>query len=137
MTDFQRQVLHRLESEHGIDADFVGDSLAQVIKGEKVEEVEERTKSGAMVVTRRKRTRTPSDVLAGLVVLDTLAGGQIGARDAQRRVGTSRSKLYGDYVPQLPTGKLTDVIFHEDEAEKQLIEAEAEADPSEGNADHI
>ncbi len=139
MTEFQRQILQRLETEHAIDADFVGDSIAQVIRGEKTEEWEERAGNGNMIVTKRKRTRAPVDVLAGLAVLDTVMGGEIHAKEAMRRVGVARAQLYGQYVPQIPGGSITDVVFHEDDREKQLVELDDNLDDNadEGNTDDI
>lgn len=85
----------------GIDEDAIADSLAHIVKGEKISEHFIYEKNGAETLVSKTVTSTPRDRAQGAMLYDALSGGHLGL--APRYVHTFQpvQEMYAKYIPKV------------------------------------
>lgn len=122
--DLRTAILNRLYEKHDISQEFVVDQLAIVIKGVQTEENYEMDEFGNFVMTKMKTVKKPSDIMAGLAILDKISHGSLGL-DGVQEVGKNTKAIYADYLPTIPSGLPGDVV-QRDYVEKTQEELDEE-----------
>lgn len=95
------RILARLE----VSEDDIADSLARVIKGERITRVMKPDTSpdaspGTMRCVEEQITISPSDAARGLMIYDALHGGSLGITPQISAIKTPEQRMYAAFAPK-------------------------------------
>lgn len=123
-----RQTLIAKLADRGVDEDSVADSLAHVIKGERVKKVYRMDKKGVAQLDSVEVITTPKDAAQGALLYDTLRGGDLGLAPREGRRTHAIGDLHRRFAPVVDERIVPVKNFFEHPVEGDQLQAKPVAD---------
>lgn len=95
---FRDRVLQRLQA-NGLTEESLADQLTDVIKGVRRTRKFGYRSDGERVLLNEEETSTPQDAAKGLLILDTLMGGELGLVPKSIEQVKPQDRLYASFAP--------------------------------------